>query len=70
MKGTRRDRRGRGAVAQTADGLNDDAAGEHIEQGDDAQRRQALDLAVTVVVLGVGRPVREADDDPRHNGRE
>ena len=42
------------AVAQMAPGLDHDAAGQHIEHRDHAERRQALDLAVAVVMFLVG----------------
>ena len=64
----RRDRRRRRAVAQMADGLDHDAAGQHIEQGDDAERRQALDLAVAVVMLLVGGLVGNPHHQPGDDG--
>lgn len=63
-----RQRRRRHAVAQPAAGLDHDAAGEDIEQGDDAERRQALQLAVAVMVLGVGRLVGSANHEPGDDG--
>ncbi len=64
----RRDRRRRHAVAQAAPGGDQDAAGQHIEHRDDTERRQALDLAVAVMMLLVGRLVRHLHHHPGDHG--
>ena len=55
MKGTAEMVGGGRAFAQMAVGLDQNTAGKQIEQGSDAERREALELAVAVVVLLVGR---------------
>ncbi len=66
----RRQRRRRRAFAQPAPGLDQDAAGQHIEQGDDAERGEALELAVAVMMLVVGRPVGNPHHQPGDDGRD
>ena len=65
----RRQRRRWRAFAQTAVGFDQDAARQHIEQRDDAQRRHALQLAVTVMMFlvrrAVGNPHHHPGDDSR-----
>ncbi len=69
-EGNRRQRRRRRAFAQAAVSLDQDAAGEHIEHGDDAERREALDLAVAVMMLVVRRPVGHPHHHPGDDGRD
>ncbi len=57
------------ALAQPRHSLDDDAARENIEEGGDAERRQAFHLAVAVVMLVVGGPVSRAHRDPCDDGR-
>ena len=53
---------------QPAPGFDQNAAGQHIEQGDDAERRQALELAVAVMMLVVRRPVGNPHHQPGDDG--
>ena len=69
-EGDRRDGRRRRALAQAAEGLDQDAAGQHIEQGDDAERGHALELAVAVMMLLVGRLVGHPHHQPGDDGRD
>ena len=64
-KGIAEMRRRRRAFAQAAIGLDQDAAGEHVEQRDDAERGQALELAVAVMMLLVRRKVGNPHHQPR-----
>ena len=68
-KRDRRDRRRWRAFAQTAVGFDQNAARQHIEQRDDAERRQALELAVAVMMFlvrgTVGNPHHQPGDDGR-----
>ena len=66
----RRQRRRRRAFAQAAAGLDQDAARQHIEHRDDAERRQALDLAVAVMMFLVGRAVGNPHHHPGDDGRD
>ena len=66
----RRERRRRRAFAQMAPGLHQDAAGQHIEHRDDAERRQALDLAVAVMMFLVGGAVGNPHHQPGDDGRD
>ena len=61
---------GGGSLAQVAVGLDQDAAGEHVEQGGDAERGDALELAVAVMVLVVGRLVGHPHHRPGDDGRD
>ncbi|MHC2724711.1 hypothetical protein ACVMGE_007198 [Bradyrhizobium diazoefficiens] len=65
-----RNGRRRGSLAQPAVGLDQDAAGEHVEQGGDAERGDALQLAVAVVMLVVGRLVGHPHHRPGDDGRD
>ena len=67
-EGDRRDGRRRRAFAQAAPGFDQNAAGQHIEQGDDAERRQALELAVAVMMLVVRRLVGNPHHRPGDDG--
>ena len=60
----------RRAFAQAAPGFDQDAAGQHIEHRDDAERRQALDLAVAVMMFLVGGPVGHPHHQPGDDGRD
>ena len=54
---------------KAAVGFDQDAAGQHIKQRDDAERRQALELAVAVMMFlvrgAVGNPHHQPGDDGR-----
>ena len=64
-----RDRRRRRAFAQAAPGCDQDAARQHIKQGDDAERGDALELAMAVLMLLVGGQVGDPHHDPGDHGR-
>ena len=53
-----------------APGFDQDAAGQHVKQRDDNERRQALELAVAVMMLLVGRLVGNPDHQPGDDGRD
>ena len=57
------------AGLQPLDRLHGDAAGQQKQQGGLGQRGDAFDLAVPVVMLGVGRPVGNAHGEPGHERR-
>ena len=63
-----RQHRRRRALAQPAPGGDQDAARQHIEHRDDAERGQAFDLAVAVMMFLVRRPVRHPHHHPGHDG--
>ena len=65
-----RNGRRRCAFAQPAIGLDQDAAGQHIEQRDDAERREALELAVAVMMLLVRRLIGHPHHRPGDDGRD
>ncbi|MEY9570555.1 hypothetical protein ABH978_006394 [Bradyrhizobium ottawaense] len=65
-----RNGRRRGSLAQPAVGLDQDAAGKHVEQGGHTERRDALQLAVAVMVLLVGRLVGHPHHSPGDDGRD
>ena len=69
-EGDGRDRRRRRAFAQTAPGFDQNAAGQHVEQRDDAQRRNAFELAVAVMMFLVGGPVGHPHHHPGDDGRD
>ena len=58
------------AFAQAAPGFDQNAAGQHVEQRDDAERRQALELAVAVMMLVVRGPVGNPHHQPGDDGRD
>ena len=64
----RRDGRRRRAFAQTAVGFDQNAARQHIEQRDDAERRNAFELAVAVMMFLVGGPVGNPHHHPGDDG--
>ena len=66
----RRQRRRRRAFAQAAPGFDQDAARQHIEHRDHAERRQALDLAVAVMMFLVGGAVGHPHHQPGDDGRD
>ena len=55
-------------LAQPAPGFHQNAAGQHVEQRDDEQRRQALELAVAVMMFLVGRLIGHPDHQPGDDG--
>jgi len=65
----RRQRRGRRAFAQPAIGFDQNAARQHIKHRDHAERGEAFELAMTVMMLGVGgaigKPHHQPGDDSR-----
>ena len=69
-EGNRRECRRGCAFAQPAPGFDQDAAGQHVEQRDDKQRRQALELAVAVMMFLIGRRVGHPHDQPGDDGRD
>ena len=62
--------RHRRAFAQPADRLHHDAARQNVKQRDDAQRRQAFEFAVAVVMFVVGRAIGEPHHHPGNHGRD
>ena len=48
--------------------IDQNAAGQHVEQGDDEQRRQALELAVAVMMFLIGRLVGHPHHQPGDHG--
>ncbi len=68
-EGDGRDGRRRRAFAQAAVGFDQNAAGQHVEHRDDAERGDALELAVAVMMLlvrgSVGNPHHHPGDDGR-----
>ena len=69
-EGNGRERRRRSALAQAAPGFDQDAAGQHVEQRDDKERRQALELAVAVMMFVVGGQIRHPHHQPGDDGRD
>ena len=62
--------RRRRAFAQAAPGFDQDAAGQHIEDRDHAERGDALELAVAVMMLLVGGQVGDPHHHPGDDGRD
>ena len=69
-EGDGRDRWRWRALAQTAVGFDQNAARQHIEQRDNAERRYALQLAVAVMMLLVRGAVGYPHHQPGDNGRD
>ena len=69
-EGDGRERRRGCALAQAAPGFDQDAAGQHVKQRDDKERRQALELAVAVMMFVVGGQVRHPHHQPGDDGRD
>ena len=64
-----RQRRRRHAFAQMAIGCDHDAARQYIEHGDHAERRQAFELAVAVMMFIVGGAIGNPHHQPGDDGR-
>ncbi len=69
-KGDGRYFRRRRVLAQTAPGFDENAAGEHIQHRDHAERGDALELAMAVMMLLVGGAVGNPHHHPGDDGRD
>jgi hypothetical protein len=64
----RRQRRRRSTFAQTAPGFDENAARQHIEHRDHAERGEAFDLAMAVMMLRVGGLAGNLHHQPGDDG--